>query len=72
MHHTQLITTAQAAAIVDCTPANIRRLADREQLPIAVRVGRGQRLFDRRDVERLAAVRRRRTIKTLRRERRRP
>jgi excisionase family DNA binding protein len=62
VQHTEpeFVTTAQAAAILRCSPENIRRLANRAALPVAHRVGRNQRLFERREVEQLAAARRRR------------
>ena len=58
MRHLQLITSAEAGSVLACTPANIRKLARLGKLPVAAIVGRGQRLFRRRDVERLAAARR--------------
>lgn len=52
-----LITSAQAARILACVPDNVRKLAREGKLPVAGTVGRGQRLFERGDIERLAKTR---------------
>ena len=57
MRDTNLITTAEAALLLGCTPENVRKLARRGQLPIAMIVGRDQRLFNRAQLEEI--VRRR-------------
>lgn len=57
-----LITTAEAAEVIDTVPDNVRRLARAGQLPIAATVGRGQRLFDRATVERFARERKERRL----------
>ena len=57
MRDTHLCTTAQAAEILHCVPENVRKLARHGRLPIAAIVGRGQRLFDRTQVQQLAAAR---------------
>lgn len=53
----KLITTLEAANILRCAPDNVRRLARDGQLPVAVTVGNGQRLFKQTTVEQLAAAR---------------
>jgi excisionase family DNA binding protein len=53
----RLITTLEAAKLANCGPDTIRRWSTEGTLPIAVRLGSGQRLFRRSDVMRAAAVR---------------
>jgi hypothetical protein len=57
MRDTKLLTSAESASILECTPENVRKLARQGTLPIAIVVGRGTRLFDRDVVQRLAAER---------------
>ena len=54
-----LITSGQAARVFNppCSAENIRRLARIGQLPVAAIIGRGQRLYERTDVETLARER---------------
>ena len=57
MKQAELLTVGQVANAWDCSPDTVRRLANDGRLP-AIRVGReGHRLFNRADVERLAAQR---------------
>lgn len=49
-----LLTTAEAARLLGCTPDNVRRLTRAGALTPAMVVGRGQRLYARHDVEMLA------------------
>jgi DNA-binding transcriptional MerR regulator len=53
----KLITTLEAANILQCAPDNVRRLARDGQLPVATTVGHGQRLYTKSVVEQLAAKR---------------
>lgn len=64
MRDTTLITTSESARILDCGTENVRRLARAGHLQIAATVGHGQRLFERAEVERLAAQRSRRSPMT--------
>jgi excisionase family DNA binding protein len=50
------LTTSEAAKILDLSPDSVRRL-EREGLLPALKVGKGHRLFDPRDVENLRAKR---------------
>lgn len=52
-----LITTAEAAGILDCVPESVRKMARVGRLPVAVFVGRGQRLFRRGSVQAFAEAR---------------
>jgi len=54
----QLLTPAEAGRLLDLTPAGVRYLERAGKLR-AMRTPTGRRLFRRRDVEQLAAVRRR-------------
>lgn len=57
MKNSELLTVGQVANEWQCSPDTVRRLADGGRLP-AIRVGReGHRLFNRSDVERVAAER---------------
>lgn len=51
-HMVDLLTTSEAARILELSPDSIRRFERDGVLP-AVRVGKGQRLFTQTDVERL-------------------
>ncbi len=51
-----LLTPADAARILGVVPATVRLMAQNGRLP-ALRTQSGMRLFRRKDVERLAAVR---------------
>ena len=56
MHN--FITTSRAAKILDISEAGVRQMADRGELPVAVRAERnGTRLFERSVVEALASRR---------------
>jgi len=57
MRNTDLVTTAEAALILGYTPEYIRKLARAGRLPIALIVGRDQRLFNREQLEALARQR---------------
>jgi excisionase family DNA binding protein len=48
-----LITPAEAARLIEVTPARIRQMVDSGRIP-ALRTGAGWRLLKRSDVERLA------------------
>jgi excisionase family DNA binding protein len=48
----ELLTTSQAAKILDLSPDSIRRF-EREGILSAIRVGKGQRLFRQAEVESL-------------------
>lgn len=52
-----LLTTAEVAQVLQTVPNNVRQLAKNGLIPVAAVVGRGQRLFDRVEVERVAAAR---------------
>lgn len=52
-----LISTGQAAKILDCSNDNVRRLVRMGKLAVAAIVGKGQRLLDREVVEELARLR---------------
>lgn len=58
-HASDLLTPADVARLAGgaITPAAVRRAADKGRLEIAARTVGGVRLFERRDVERLLAVR---------------
>jgi len=68
MREAELITTSQAAKILDCVPDNVRKLARTGTLPIAGIVGVSQRLFNRQQVEQFAAERRQRQLVSRRRK----
>lgn len=51
------MTAGDAAQILKVTPAAVRLMADRGDLQVAARTEGGIRLFDRSDVEHLAAQR---------------
>ena len=53
----ELLTPADVGRILGLTPASVRDLARRAVLPIAVLTERGNRLFRREDVEKLARTR---------------
>lgn len=52
----KFLTTTEAARLLDLSSDSIRRY-EREGTLSAIRVGKGQRLFDRAEVERLRAER---------------
>ena len=52
----ELLTTSQAAKILDLSPDSIRRF-EREGILSAIRVGKGQRLFRQAEVETLRVER---------------
>lgn len=56
----ELLETCEAGKVLDLTSASVRVLAAKGTLPVAVLTRRGQRLFRREDVERLAKARRKR------------
>jgi len=56
---TDVVSSLEAARIIDCSPDNIRRLARAGRLRAVITTGAG-RLFSRRDVEALAEERRQR------------
>jgi hypothetical protein len=60
MRDTELISSSQASKILGLVPDYVRKLARTGHLPIALIVGNGQRLYERRAVERFAAERARR------------
>jgi excisionase family DNA binding protein len=53
----KLLTVADASHILGITPATVRLLVSQGKLKVAVWTERGQRLFKRSEVERLAAIR---------------
>ena len=58
MRDSELLTSAQSATVLKRTPDNLLELARQGTLPVAIVVGRGQRLYRRfSDVEDLAAQR---------------
>jgi DNA-binding transcriptional MerR regulator len=54
----RLITVAHAARILETTERTVRRQAARGRLPLHGRTESGIRLFDRAEIERIAAERR--------------
>lgn len=54
----QLITTSEAARILDLSPDSVRRLEREGALP-AIKVGKGHRLFEQSEVEKLRSERER-------------
>jgi DNA-binding transcriptional MerR regulator len=54
----ELMETAEAGRVLKRTPATVRLLAKQGKLRVAALTGRGQRLYRREDVERLAKARR--------------
>jgi excisionase family DNA binding protein len=48
-----LLTTGEAARLLDLSPDSVRRF-EREGLLSAIRVGKGQRLFTKSEIERLS------------------
>jgi excisionase family DNA binding protein len=64
MRDTDLLTTAESAVELGNVPDYVRRLARQGRIPVAVVVGRGQRLYRRADIQKFAAERAaRRTVK---------
>lgn len=55
----RVLTTGEAAKLLDLDPNTVRHLERTKQLP-ALRTPTGRRVFRRRDVERLVAARQRR------------
>jgi predicted site-specific integrase-resolvase len=60
----ELLSTFEAAQILDCAPDTVRHMARTGRLPIAVQTRAG-RLYDRAEVSRLAAERRERGKRVL-------
>jgi DNA-binding transcriptional MerR regulator len=57
------LTTYEAAKLMQCSPSQVRYLERTGQLPMAPRVGKyHKRMFERRDVERLALERMKRAL----------
>jgi len=62
MSNLPYLTPADAALLLRVTPATVRQMVRRGELPVAATTERGSRLFHRKDVEALAAKRRTREV----------